>query len=151
MSRNSRLNAPARRTAQSELRGLARWIDDFLASRALPFSALTPNKLPVAGGVYAISITRGPRQGIVYVGTTKDLRRRIYQNHLMGDRHSSQLRNALVHFGCAADHDSAKDYIRQNCGYRFELVSSEKERQVREALAIAALRPDFSLYKSKEH
>ncbi|HTW92371.1 MAG TPA: GIY-YIG nuclease family protein [bacterium] len=151
MSTNSILNGPVRDRARTQLAALGRWLDDFLASRARPFRTLVPSKLPTTGGIYAISITRGPYAGIVYVGTTKNLRQRLYQNHLMGDKHASQLRNALVHFDCAYDHDEAKRFMRESCGYRFFEDTNEKERQVKEAFAIAALRPEFSIYKGKEH
>ena len=58
---------------------------------------------------------------------------------------------ALIEHGRAKDLDSAKDYLRKFCAVRFDVVHDYREREMREGFAKAVLKPQFSLYKSKEH
>ena len=58
---------------------------------------------------------------------------------------------ALIEHGRAKDLDSAEDYLRKFCAVRFDVVHDYREREMREGFAKAVLKPQFSLYKLKEH
>ncbi len=130
---------------------LAKWLEGFLSGPSVPCSRLKPSMLPKLGGVYAFETRRGKRSRIVYVGLTGELRRRIYTNHLHGDKHSSQMRTAMVNLGIARDHKRAKQVMRRGYSVRFRVVQGHQQRQMYEGYATAMMKPRFSLYKSKEH
>ena len=68
--------------------------DRLLVSEKIDFNGLTPSrledKLPV---VYAITDKRDGKE--LYVGWTKNLRRRRYTNHLMGPETNDRLKKYL--------------------------------------------------------
>ncbi len=62
-----------------------------LNSPAFLFRGLTPSKLDSIPGVYAIfDRTTG---ATLYVGRTKNIRRRLYTNHLMGPKTNARLKS----------------------------------------------------------
>ena len=54
-------------------------LGELLSNEGIKFGSLTASMLPAKGGVYAIS---EHESGVIYVGRTKNLRSRIYTNHL---------------------------------------------------------------------
>jgi len=56
-----------------------------------------------------------------YVGRTKNLRRRLYNNHLMGPATNARLKKHLVAGGECADMKSAKQFLKDTCSVRWIL------------------------------
>lgn len=130
---------------------LTRWLDDVLSREPVKFGSLTPSLLPSEGGTYFISDLSQRAEDIVYVGLTGNLRQRVYTQQLQGQKASSQIKIALVQHGRASDLAQAKEYLKKCCAVRFDAIPDFREREMREGFAKAILRPEFSLYKSKEH
>ena len=130
---------------------MTRWLDEVLSHPPLRFDSLKPSTVPEDGGVYLISDHSQGAEEIVYVGLTGNLRRRVCSDQLHGDAIAGTIKPALVHHGRAKDIRSAKEYMRKSCGVRFAVVPDYREREMREGFAKAVLKPQFSLYKSKEH
>ena len=64
-----------------------------LESQQYTFRGLTPSMLESVAGVYAIfDQTTG---ATLYVGRTKNIRRRLYTNHLMGPETNARLKKYL--------------------------------------------------------
>jgi hypothetical protein len=130
--------------------GLTKWLDEVLSRAPVKFDSITPSAIPSDGGIYFISdLSR--REEIIYIGQSSNLSQRVYTNQLQGDKMASQIKMALIEHERAKDLDSAKDYLRKFCALRFDIVHDYREREMREGFAIAVLKPQFSLYKSKEH
>ena len=130
---------------------LTKWLDEVLRKEPARFDSITPSAIPSEGGIYFISDISQRGEEVVYVGQSGNLSQRIYTNQLQGDKMASQIKVALIEHGRAKDLSSAKDYLRKCCAVRFDVVPDYREREMREGFAKAVLKPQFSLYKSKEH
>ena len=106
---------------ERRLAALTEWLSELLEQPPVLFSMLTPSMIPAKGGVYLISLRSSGQDEVVYAGTTSKLSQRVYNNHLHGDRNSSQLKNALVHHGLATDFKSAKDHALRYCAVRYDV------------------------------
>ena len=104
--------------------------DRLLSSEKIDFKGLTPSrledKLPV---VYAITDKRDGK--VLYVGRTKNLRRRLYTNHLMGPRSNARLKKYLAddpERPNIPDMDTAKKYLLNNCCFQYIPVEDMRMR-----------------------
>ncbi|MGO4695509.1 GIY-YIG nuclease family protein [Paenibacillus sp. 2TAB26] len=116
------------------------------------FEFLVPSNLEILGAVYAIGI-RGTDQ-ILYVGRTKNLQRRLYTNHLMGNESTARLKKYLTKdelltaFAVTVEkmlpepedirykkeaYQLAKDYIRNHCYFKFLPLDESRLRGLTEA------------------
>ena len=129
---------------------LTRWLEEILSRQPVKFDSLAPSALPSEGGIYFVSDFSQGDEKVVYVGLSGNLSQRVY-TQLQGDERGSPIKKALVEFRRAKDLFSAKDYLRKFCAVRFDVVPDYREREMREGFAKAVLKPQFSLYKSKEH
>ncbi|MBC8521052.1 MAG: hypothetical protein H8D26_03555 [Methanomicrobia archaeon] len=130
---------------------LTKWLDEVLSRDPVKFDSITPSTIPSDGGIYFISDLSQRSEEIIYIGQTSNLSQRVYTNQLHGDKMASQIKMAFIKHGRAKDLDSAKDYLRKFCAVRFDVVHDYREREMREGFSKAVLKPQFSLYKSKEH
>lgn len=64
------------------------------SSRVYEFSSLVPSDLPEKAGVYVIWLK--DTEEVLYVGRTRNMRQRLYTNHLMGNKSSARLKKYLV-------------------------------------------------------
>lgn len=85
------------------------------------FDGLTPSMLiDKLAVVYAI--TDKTTGEVLYVGRTKNLRQRLYNNHLMGPLTNARLKKYLIQDPAMpniTDKDEAKKYIKQNCHFQY--------------------------------
>jgi hypothetical protein len=130
---------------------LTRWLEEVLSRQPIKFDSIAPSTLPSEGGIYFISDCSQRDEEIIYVGLTSNISRRIYTYHFQGDKRASQIKVAFIQHGRARDLSSAKEYLKKFCTVRFDVVPDYREREMREGFAKALLKPQFSLYKSKEH
>lgn len=93
----------------------------FLSGKKYAFKGLTPsvleNELPV---VYAIFEKNTGET--LYIGRTKNLRRRLYTNHLMGPKTNARLKKYLVEDPNEPQIQSmedAKKYLIDNCYFQY--------------------------------
>ena len=94
-----------------------RIVDDILNAPKYYFKELKPSMLPdQLAGVYAITDTSTGE--VLYVGRTKNVRRRLYTNHLMGPKTNARLKKYLVedpNQPQITDMLIAKEYLKANC------------------------------------
>lgn len=130
---------------------LTKCLDIVLSWVPLKFDSIAPSSIPSEGGIYFISDLSQRKEEVIYVGLSSNLSQRIYTNQLQGDKMASQIKVAFIEHGRAKNLESAKDYLKKFCVVRFDVVHDFREREMREGFAKAVLKPQFSLYKSKEH
>ena len=102
---------------QQRLIDAKRIVDDILHAPKYYFKELKPSLLPdQLAAVYAITDTSTGE--ILYVGRTKNVRRRLYTNHLMGPKTNARLKKYLVedpNQPQITDMLVAKEYLKANC------------------------------------
>ena len=114
---------------------------------SMMFSVLTPSMIPEKEGVYCIYHIDG---GVpLYVGRTKNLRQRLYNNHLMGPLTNARLKKYLIDDGVVDNLDSAKEYIRKNCCFRWVIEPEMRVRGALEGYMTGVLFPRYGI--SEEH
>ena len=91
--------------------------EDILNAPKLYFKDLKPSMLvDKLAAVYAI--TDASTGEVLYVGRTKNVRQRLYNNHLMGPKTNARLKKYLVEDPeqpQITDMLAAKEYLKANC------------------------------------
>ena len=102
---------------QQRLIDANRIVDDILHAPKYYIKELKPSVLPdQLAAVYAITDTSTGE--VLYVGRTKNVRRRLYTNHLMGPKTNARLKKYLVedpNQPQITDMLVAKEYLKANC------------------------------------
>lgn len=105
-------------TAINEGRIIAKQL---LTASPFYFRNLTPSDIPEdISGVYAIF--ENNTNETLYVGRTKNLRRRLYTNHLHGPKTNARLKKYLVEDESQKnikDMADAKQYLKDNCYVKY--------------------------------
>ena len=73
----------------------------------------------------------------LYVGRTKKLRRRLYTNHLQGNKSTARLKKYIVEdkeFSNIETYDEAKSWIKENCYFQYIPIDDSRERGHTEGL-----------------
>ena len=106
-----------------------RIVEQLLNSQQYTFRGLTPSMLESVPGVYAIfDQTTG---ATLYVGRTKNIRRRLYTNHLMGPETNARLKKYLYKDSDRPDIPdmvAAKQYLLDNCYFQYIRVDEMVKR-----------------------
>jgi hypothetical protein len=136
-----------RRTTAIQRKFLHKRFRELLAAKALPFSDLTPSKVPIASGVYVITAKLNNAESAYYVGRTKNLRQRLYTNHLMGPESNARLKKHLVGGGECTDMAQAKRFLRDSCLVRWILQDGHRERGAVEGYVTGLLFPKYGIYE----
>ena len=99
------------------------------------FAEIKPSQIPDAPGVYIIRLQDSDET--LYVGRTKNLRQRIYSNHLHGPLSNARLKKYLIEdpnepsiTGLA----TAKQYLKDCCYVQFQVIDDLLERGQAEGL-----------------
>lgn len=95
--------------------------------------------VPSAPGVYIVY--DNSREQIVYVGRTKNLRRRLLSDHKRGNIEGSQFRKALGQTLSTTNEKAISEYISKNCRFQFLIIPSFQETVRFEHFATAILAP----------
>ncbi|MBQ6076795.1 MAG: GIY-YIG nuclease family protein [Clostridia bacterium] len=94
--------------------------EKLLQSKRFSFQGLTPSMLESVPGVYAIFDR--DRDVTLYVGRTKNIRRRLYTNHLMGPGTNARLKKYLMEDPerpDIPDMAAAKKYLLDHCEFQY--------------------------------
>lgn len=94
--------------------------EKLLQSKRFSFQGLTPSMLESVPGVYAIFDR--DRDVTLYVGRTKNIRRRLYTNHLMGPGTNARLKRYLMEDPerpDIPDMAAAKKYLLDHCEFQY--------------------------------
>ncbi len=104
-------------------------IEELLAGKQYGFDGLKPSDLENSKVVYAIFDKADGT--CLYVGRTKNLRRRLYTNHLMGSETTARLKKYLVKDKERSDIDTmpaAKKYLIDRCYFQYLAISDVRIR-----------------------
>ena len=91
-----------------------------MQSKTFSFCGLTPSMLDSVPGVYAIF--DHDKDVTLYVGRAKNIRRRLYTNHLMGPSTNARLKKYLAEDPMRPDIPdmaAAKKYLLDRCEFRY--------------------------------
>ena len=106
-----------------------------LSAPKTTFAEIKPSQIPDAPGVYIIRLQDSDET--LYVGRTKNLRQRIYSNHLHGPLSNARLKKYLIEdpnepsiTGLA----TAKQYLKDCCYVQFQVIDDLLERGQAEGL-----------------
>ncbi len=102
----------------NEARAIA---DRLLGSKAYSFSDLKPSDLK-DGLAVIYAIFEKDSGETLYVGRTKNLRQRLYNNHLMGPKSNARLKKYLTEDPDVPEiqtMEQAKQYLRAHCIFRY--------------------------------
>ncbi len=103
--------------------------NQFLSVPGVSFCDLKPSNIPAKPGVYAIF--NKETNETLYVGRTKNLRQRLYNNHLHGPSSNARLKKYLVEDANEpgiTNLDEAKTYLKENCFFRFIIEEDTLKR-----------------------
>lgn len=104
-------------------------VERFLNSKQYSFSNLVPSDLKEIAAVYAIFDKEDG--SCLYVGRTKNLRQRLYNNHLMGPKSNARLKKYLTEDTLRPDiptMEEAKQFLKDRCYFQYLPVSIMRER-----------------------
>lgn len=99
-----------------------RLCERFLAGKKTLFADVKPSDLPEKKGVYAI-FDKDTGEAL-YVGRTKNLRQRLYNNHLHGPITNARLKKYLIDDQNEPEIKNlsdAKDYLKRQCYFQFAI------------------------------
>ena len=116
-------------------------------SKVLPFLIMTPSKIPAKPGVYMISVKNGDTEIPYYVGRSKNLRRRLYNDHLMGPLSNARLKKYLIRFKECNDLREAKKFIKEKCLTRWFLEKDYRKRGAVEGYVVGITFPKYGIYE----
>lgn len=103
--------------------------NEIFHSKVYTFATIVPSDLPEKAGVYVIWLKE--TEEVLYVGRTRNIRQRLYTNHLMGNKSSARLKKYLVddvNLPDIVEYIDAKNYMKENCCFQFILVEDNNER-----------------------
>src|SRR4030042_979949 len=103
----------------------------------LRFENMKPSDLPEQSGVYLITVRKKP----YYIGRTKNLQQRLYNNHLMGPLANARLQKYLIEAGECADRQAAKQFPRAHASVRWLEEPAMRPRSFLECYFTAMLEP----------
>jgi hypothetical protein len=126
---------------------LAGALDQLINGEALAFNMMTPSKIPKRGGVYLISAKGEELEIPYYVGRSKNLRNRIYKNHLMGQLSNARLKKYLVMFNECRNPKEAKEFIRERCIVRWFFENDTRKRGAVEGYVTGVVFPKYGIYE----
>ena len=95
--------------------------EQLLNSKKYSFADLKPSDLEDRLAAVYVIFHRSEQQAL-YIGRTKNLRRRMYTNHLMGPTTNARLKKYLIDdltLPGVTDVESAKHYIQENCYFQY--------------------------------
>jgi predicted GIY-YIG superfamily endonuclease len=120
---------------------------DLCDCKPITFRDIVPSQIPEVAGVYLITARKSTKEIPYYIGRTKNLRQRIYNNHLMGPFTNARLKKYLVNYRECKDINKAKIFIKNNCLVRWIEEPSIRNRNAIEGYATGLLSPKYGMYE----
>lgn len=118
-------------TKEKIFKAIEEVFNSFNQKEIVDFNNLIPSMLPEKLAVVYAIFDKNTQEAL-YVGRTKDLRRRLYTNHLMGNTSTARLKKYIVEdnikFPDITTYKEAKNWIRENCYFKYMVVADSKER-----------------------
>jgi hypothetical protein len=119
-------------------------LSELLDAPVVEFGTGGTTELPRSGGVYRISERSAGAMRTIYVGKSKNLKRRIHGDHLLGDRVTSTLKRKLIRETSCENEADVKQYLKDKCVVQFVEIDDVAARTGFEHFAVAILRPAFN-------
>jgi excinuclease UvrABC nuclease subunit len=116
-------------------------VKELLASKSLSFKNVASDDVPDRAGVYVI-FDEGGR--VIYVGRTRNLRRRLLGDHRRGNVRGSQFRKALMQNYGLTDEEQINNYVNRFT-FKFKELEDPEEKIRLEHFAIAILAPTLNV------
>jgi hypothetical protein len=105
--------------------------------------SFSERKIPKSPGIYLI--IKKDTNDIIYVGETENLRQRIVDNLISGDRQAHTLRKKLAKTYNLKTENEITDFLKENFAFKFKETNIEpKERKAVEHFLIAVINPLFN-------
>ena len=101
-------------------------------------------RLPMEGGIYRICDHSVKLPQEVYVGSSRNLRRRIYTNHFMGPAANSTLVRKIINDGLYHNAVEVHLFLGTSCAVQFLVIADERLRCFTEHYAVAILQPLYN-------
>jgi hypothetical protein len=120
---------------------------DYFPAAPFSFSKLAPSVIPQIPGVYFITARHEEKQIPYYIGRSRNLRQRIYNNHLMGPLSNARLKKYLINFGECASLEEAKEFIKAYCWVRWIEEPYIRKRGAIEGYVTGMLFPKYGIYE----
>jgi len=126
---------------QERIEKLSDGLQRFLAIERVKMIELSRKDIPNSPGIYAIYAPNSQKP--LYIGSTNNLKRRIYTNHLKGDEKASTLRRKL--FKELKDERRVTEFL-ETCSIRFVSLEDMSEKEIKriEHFFIAILEPEMN-------
>lgn len=106
-------------------------VEDIISSEKYYFEDLVPSKLEEDLAVVYGIVDKNTLETL-YVGRTKKLRRRLYTNHLQGNKSTARLKKYIVedeiNYPNINTYDDAKQWIKNNCYFQYINIEDSRER-----------------------
>lgn len=106
-------------------------VEDITSSEKYYFENLVPSKLKEDLVVVYAIVDKNTLETL-YVGRTKKLRRRLYTNHLQGNKSTARLKKYIVedeiNYPNINTYDDAKQWIKNNCYFQYINIEDSRER-----------------------
>ncbi len=112
---------------------------ELLAKPRHSFSNVPSTDIPKEAGVYAIYDKR--LEATIYIGRTRNLRRRLLGNHKSGNIRGSQFRKALGQKIALKTEAEITGYILESCSFQFMVIKEFEEMIRLEHFATAVVAP----------
>jgi hypothetical protein len=114
-------------------------MNELLAKKKYSFSNASSKDVPKEPGIYAIFDARP--KAVIYIGRTRNLRRRLLGDHKRGNSEGSQFRRALgKNFGLKSEADIT-NCILENCSFQFMVIKEFEDIVRLEHFTTAVLGP----------
>jgi excinuclease UvrABC nuclease subunit len=105
--------------------------------------SFSERKIPKSPGIYLI--IKKDTNDIIYVGETENLRQRIVDNLISGDKQAHILRKKLAKTYNLKTENEITDFLKENFAFKFKETNIEpKERKAVEHFLIAVINPLFN-------
>lgn len=116
-------------------------VKELLNGKSLGFRNVVSSEVPDCPGVYVIF---DERDVVIYVGRTKNLRRRLLGDHRRGNVRGSQFRKALMQNYGLISEEQVNNYV-DRCTFKFKEIEDPQERIRLEHFVIAILAPILNI------
>ena len=118
-------------------------VSELLKNPLFNFGAELSKNLPQKPGVYRILEKENPEKAI-YIGKSKNLRRRIVGDHYMGDKVSSTLKRKLIKGLNLSNEKEIMIYLSNKCSVQFIVIENKQLQTSFEHFAVAVLTPKWN-------
>lgn len=116
---------------ENKIKQINKLVESLKASEKVYFENLLPSDLQEDLAVVYVIIDKNTSEAL-YVGRTKKLQRRLYNNHLHGNKSTARLKKYIVedniNFANITTYEQAKQWIKSNCYFQYIKIDDSRER-----------------------